>query len=52
MIVALAIGLALVCILMFSIFLPVCVMFLRKRTERRNGETNKIGLRDFHEFHT
>lgn len=48
---ALAIGLALVCILMFSIFLPACIMFLRKRTERRNGET-KIGLRDFHEFRT
>ena len=48
---ALAIGLALVCIL-FSIFLPVCIVFLRKRTERRNGETNKIGLRDFHEFRT
>ena len=49
---ALAIGLALVCILMFSIFLPACIMFSRKRTERRNGETNKIGLRDFHEFRT
>lgn len=48
---ALAIGLALVCIL-FSIFLPACIVFLRKRTERRNGETNKIGLRDFREFRT
>ena len=48
---ALAIGLALVCIL-FSIFLPACIVFLGKRTERRNGETNKIGLRDFHEFRT
>ena len=48
---ALAIGLALVCIL-FSIFLPACIVFLRKRTEGRNGETNKIGLRDFHEFRT
>ena len=27
-------------------------MFSRKRTERRNGETNKIGLRDCHEFRT
>lgn len=49
---ALAIGLALVCILMFSILLPACIMFSRKRTERRNGETNKIGLRDCHEFRT
>lgn len=48
---ALAIGLALVCIL-FSIFLPACIVFLKKRTERRNGETNKIGLRDFYEFRT
>lgn len=38
MIVALAIGLALVCILMFSIFLPVCNVLKKKNGEKEWGD--------------